>query len=151
MKFRTLTCISAMILLTAVVPLLDSRTIGGDANAVIAQLENDGVKADLAKDTSWTKKNLVDDFIAATSFGKWETKASRLKDAEDPANNHYNRESLSDLKVNAYGNAAIARYTVAYDAVVHGEHRARTVICTDTWVKQGKAWKEVGQHCSQAE
>jgi hypothetical protein len=54
-----------------------------------------------------------------------------------------------DLKVSAYGNTAIARYTLAYDDIHNGEHRARTVLCTDTWVKQGSAWQQVAAHCSQ--
>ena len=57
--------------------------------------------------------------------------------------------SIRDLKVRAYGNTGIARYTMAYDDVHNGEHRARTVLCTDTWLKQDGAWKQLASHCSQ--
>ena len=121
-----------------------------DTVAAITQLENDGVKADLANDTSWTKNNVADSYIGGSSFGEWQTKAQVLKDAEDTAKNKYNSETISDLKVTAYGKTAVARYTGTYDAMYHGEHRARSVICTDTWITMGGAWKEVSAHCSQA-
>jgi hypothetical protein len=133
-----------------IVPLLNSQQ-GSDSDAVaaITEMENEGVKADLAHDTSWTKKNLADDYVAGTSFGEWETKASQLKDAENPANKT-NSSALSDMKVNVYGNTAIARYVDTYDDVRNGQHRSRKVICTDTWVNEGGAWKQVADHCSQA-
>ena len=140
-----------LLLCMAMTPLLNGKgNESGDAVATIERMENEGLKADLAHDTSWAKKNLADDFIGGTSFGEWETKDSMLKDAADTANNKTNSASISDMKVTVHGNTAIARYSDTYDATVHGEHRSRKVICTDTWVKDGGAWKEVADHCSQA-
>ena len=137
----------------ATLSLLLSAQLKGDSSdtvAAITQLENDSVKADLANDVSWAKTNLSDNFIGGTSFGNWETKAQTLKDAEDTTKNKMNSETMSNLKVSAYGSTAIARYTSAYDSMRHGEHQARTVICTDSWIKMGGAWKQVASHCSQA-
>lgn len=114
------------------------------------KMKNDSVKADLANDVSWQKQNLAESFIGGSSFGEWQTKAEMLKDTEDTAHNKTNSETMSNLKVTAYGNTAIARYTETYDSLYHGEHRARTVICTDSWIARGGAWKEVASHCSQA-
>jgi Domain of unknown function (DUF4440) len=146
-----ITPFAAMCLLClAIVPLLNCQQANdSDAVAAITKLENEGMKADLAHDTSWVKKNVADDYVAGTSFGDWETKASMLKDAEDPANK-LNSESLTDMKVNVYGNTAIARYVNTYDDMYKGQHRSRKVICTDTWVNESGAWKEVANHCSQA-
>jgi hypothetical protein len=66
----------------------------------------------------------------------------------DPQANKTNKEEMSDLKVRAYGNTAIATFTETYDSLYHGEHRARTIICTDTWANQG-SWKLVAGHCSE--
>jgi hypothetical protein len=139
------------VLCLAMVPLMSSQGKSGnsDVAAAIERMENEGLKADMAKDTSWAKKNLSDDFIAGTSFGEWETKASQLKDAED-SNNKTNSAQISDMKVTVHGNVAIARFVDTYDDVYKGEHRSRKVICTDTWVKDGGAWKEIADHCSQA-
>jgi Domain of unknown function (DUF4440) len=45
--------------------------------------------------------------------------------------------------VRVYGDTAVATYTDTYDALINGEHRARTILATDVWVKIGADWKEV--------
>jgi len=149
LKLKVAVVVALCSLSAAVVPLF-SKSGSSDDVATITRLEQEGVKADLANDTSWAKKYQADDYVAGTSFGEWETKQSQLKDAEDTANNKTNKAEISDLKVNVYGNTAIARFTNTYDDMHHGEHRSRKVICTDTWVKQGGGWKQVANHCSQA-
>ena len=114
-----------------------------DTVAAITKLENDGIKADLAADTSWAEKVLADDWMACDSEGKWYTKAEALKLMADTKNNKYNSEKLTDLKVRVYGNTAIATYKDTYDAMVQGQHRARSVVGTDVWVKMGSDWKLV--------
>ena len=151
MKAKVAAAAVICLVCAAIVPLLNGKgRDSDDVAATITRMENEGTKADLAHDTSWLKKNAADDFIAGTSFGDWETKDSMLKDAEDTANNKTNSASLSEMKVKVYGDTAIARYVDTYDDIHHGEHRSRKVICTDTWVKQGGAWKEAASHCSQA-
>ena len=59
---------------------------------------------------------------------------------------------ISDVKVATFGpNTAIAHYKFAYDATFNGTPRARTVICSDTWIKQSGAWKLASNHCSHVE
>src|SRR3954453_10888593 len=135
------------------IPMLSAQATGGDAATVsaITKLEQDSVRAGLAGGAAskqFTERNLADDFIGGTSFGKWETKAEIIKDAENPANKAKTM-TIHDLKVSAYGSTAVARYRLAYDDMYNGEHRARTVLCTDTWAKQGADWKQLGSHCSQ--
>jgi hypothetical protein len=121
-----------------------------DAVAAITKLENDGVKADLANDKSFNEKVLADDWTGGDSGGTWFTKAEVLKLMADPEHNKTNSEKLSELKVRVYGNTAIATYKDTYDAMLKGEHRTRTVIGTDTFVKIGNEWKQVASHASTA-
>jgi hypothetical protein len=114
-----------------------------DTVAAITKLENDSVKADLAADTSWEEKFLADDWMGCDSEGKWYTKAEALKLMADTKNNRYNSEKLADMKVRVYGNTAVATYKDTYDALVEGQHRARSVASTDVWVKTGSDWKQV--------
>lgn len=114
-----------------------------DTVAAITKLENDSVKADLAADTSWTEKFLADDWMGCDSEGKWYTKAEALKLMADTKNNNFKSEKLTDLKVRVYGNTAVATYKDTYDAMVEGQHRARSVASTDVWVKMGSDWKQV--------
>jgi hypothetical protein len=141
---RTKILIYMLTVLAVLVPreLLHGQS-SGDAVAAITKLENDSVKADLAGDRSWTEKFLADDWMGCDSNGKWFTKAEVLKMVADIKNNKYNSEKISDLKVRVYGNTAVATYKDTYDALVEGEHRARSVLSTDVWVKMGSDWKQV--------
>ena len=121
-----------------------------DTVAAITKLENDGVKADLAGDKSFYEKVLADDWTGGDSSGTFYTKAEQLKFMADTEHNKTNSEKISELKVRAYGNTAVATYKDTYDAMFKGEHRARTVIDTDTFVKIGNEWKQVASHASQA-
>ena len=131
----------------AIAVLVPARMIhaqtGGGAVAAITKLENDSVKADLAGDSAWPQKYLADDWMGCDSNGKWYTKDEALKMMADTKNNKYNNEKISDLKVRIYGNTAVATYKDSYDALVHGEHRTRTILDTDVWVKIGGDWKQV--------
>jgi hypothetical protein len=56
------------------------------------------------------------------------------------------------LKVRVYDNkTAIATYTDTYDGMVRGEHRVKTVLSTDTFVRQNGVWKQVAGHSSVAQ
>jgi hypothetical protein len=125
---------------------------GGNADAVaaISKIENDGVKADLANDKAFYQKVMSEDWTGGDSGGSWFTKADVLKMADDTKNNKTNSEKLFDLKVRVYGNTAVATYKDTYDAMMMGQHRATTVISTDTFVKMGGEWKEVASHSSAA-
>jgi hypothetical protein len=150
MKTKTSIVVAACLICAgALLPVLRSQTNSSDVVAAITKLENDQVKAALANDVSFIKTNLADDLVEGTSFGEWITKASLIADAADPAKNKTNSETISDLKVSAYDNVAVARYLNTYDDVYHGQHRSRSVICTDAWANQGGAWKLVANHCSQ--
>lgn len=149
-QMMSLVGVVALVLVFAVSIARSQKTADGDIVAEITRLEHEGVKADLANDRSFSEKYLADDFKAGSSWGNWDTKQSILKDFNDPQSNKTNKEEISDLTVRVYGNTAIATYKETYDSIYHGEHRARTIIGTDTWVKQGGAWKEVASHASEA-
>src|SRR6266853_3448844 len=122
-----------------------------DTVAAVTKMENDTVKADLANDKTFYEKVLADDWTGGDSGGTWFTKAEVLKMMDDPEHNKTNSEKISELKVRAYGNnTAVATYKDTYDSLIKGEHRTRTVIATDTFVKTGGEWKAVAGHASQA-
>jgi len=49
-----------------------------------------------------------------------------------------------------YGSTAVAIYRDTYNIQIKGEHRAHTIIATDTFVKIGSEWKQVASHGSEA-
>ena len=147
-KVTLYAALGALAAFAVLLPITVIRAQSGDVAAAITKLENDGVKADLAGDKSFTEKYVADDWVGCDSDGKWFTKPEVLKMLADPKNNKYNSEKLSDLKVRVYanGNTAVADYADSYDAIVAGEHRTRTILATDVWVKIGGDWKQVSSH-----
>jgi hypothetical protein len=117
--------------------------------AAITQMENDSVKADTTGDPTYIEKNYADNFSGGSSWGNWQTKQSILADMKDSMNNKTNSEVISELNVRIYGDTAIATYKSTYDSVYHGEHRARTILSTDTFVRQDGSWKQVASHSSE--
>jgi 2',3'-cyclic-nucleotide 2'-phosphodiesterase (5'-nucleotidase family) len=153
MKRIMLTLLASIVVSAVLSPLAVAKKqpTTNDAVAAITQFENDAVKADLAGDSSFFQKNYADNWTGGFSGGTWTTKQSILADAKDTANNKMNSEEISDLKVRIYdNNTAIATYTDTYDGMVRGEHRAKTVLSTDTFVRQNGVWKEVAGHSSVA-
>jgi ketosteroid isomerase-like protein len=141
MMFLVVTALIATLIANA-----EMKESNEKAVAAVTQLENDQSKATNANDISWVQKNYADDWTGGFSGGTWMTKDSVLNDAKDSANNKMNSDQISDLKVRAYGNTAIATYTDSYDGMIRGEHRVKTVLSTDTWVRQNGQWKMVASH-----
>ena len=153
MKRILLTLFASIAVLASLSPIAATKEqpTNGDAVAAITQFENDAVKADLAGDSSFYQKNYADNWTGGFSGGTWTTKESILADMKDTANNKMNSEEISGLQVRVYdNNTAIATYTTTYDALIRGEHRAKTVLSTDTFVQQNGTWKEVASHSSVA-
>ena len=145
-------CVSLVVVaMLAALTVTNAQTGGkSDAVAAVTKLENDAVKADLANDKTFYEKVLADDWTGGDSGGTWFTKADVLKMMADPEHNKTNSEKISELKVRVYDNTAVATYKDTYDSMLKGEHRARSVIGTDTFVKMGGEWKQVASHASQA-
>jgi hypothetical protein len=121
-----------------------------DVVTAISNLENDAVKADLAGDPAFYQKVLAEDWTRGDSDGTYFTKAILLNLMADTKNIKTNSEKISELKVRVYGNMAVATYKDTYDLLIRGEHRAHTVIATDTFVKIDGEWKQVASHGSEA-
>jgi Domain of unknown function (DUF4440) len=152
MKVKATAVLASVVAVLLLAPVIISKTVtsGGGAVAAVTKLEHDAVKADLANDKSFYEKYLATDWTGGDSSGRWFTKQAMLKMMDDTKNNKMNSETISDLKVRSYGTTAVATYKDSYDAMVLGEHRTRTVLSTDTFVKMGGVWTQVASHSSQA-
>ena len=113
---------------------------GGDASSKVQQLEQEMREAQKNNDVSWFQQHLADGYVEGHSWGDWATKAEAIKQTQDKSNK-INKGEISDVKVATFGpNIAVAHYKFTYDATFQGKHRARTVICSDTWINQSGAW-----------
>jgi ketosteroid isomerase-like protein len=151
---KSLVVYALVLTVTAAAPALvsgqASKATDADAVAAITKIENDAIKAVLANDSSFYERVLASDYTGGTSRGTWDTKPSTLADMKDTKNNKTNSQNLSDLKVRVHGDLAVATYSTTYDAMIRGQHYARTVLCTDVFQQQNGAWKMMADHCSQA-
>src|SRR5260370_992383 len=151
MKARNTVFLVSLVIVAMLAGLAVTRAQTGaktDSVAAVTKLENDAVKADLANDKAFYEKVLADNWTGGDSGGIWFTKAEMLKLMDDPEHNKTNSEKISELKVRIYGNTAVATYKDTYDSLLKGEHRTRTVIGTDTFVKTGGESKQVASHAS---
>src|SRR5689334_19133431 len=107
---------------------------GGDVESQIKQLQEEATDAQMKNDVSWAQQHLADGFIAGHSWGQWQNKDEFIKGLQDKSAK-WKSGSISDMGVATFGsNTAVAHYKFTYDAEISGKHRARTVICSDTWV-----------------
>jgi hypothetical protein len=119
-----------------------------DVAPQIKQLQQDSRDAQMKNDVSWAQQHLADGFMAGNSWGAWETRDEFIKDLQSGAIK-WKSGNLSDVKVATFGpNTAVSHYTFTYDADFKGTHRARTVICSDTWVNDSGTWKTASTHCT---
>src|ERR1700682_3514432 len=121
------------------------------AVAEITRIVNAQVRANLTGDKAFYEKLLAPDFTMGTPFG-WETRESKLERLEhlragDPLNK-INSEKILELKVRVYGDTGIATSKARLDVLVRGEHRAGTLLGTETFVKQKDGWRLVAWHVS---
>ena len=123
----------------------------GDASSKVKQLEKEFSQAQMNSDANWYEQHLADGYAEGDSWGDWTTRADAINQMQDKSIK-FKRGDMSDLKVATFGpNLAIAHYKFTYDATFNGTHRARTVICSDTWVSQSGDWKLAWAHCSHVE
>lgn len=121
---------------------------GGDVESQIKQLQQEATKAQMNNDVAWAQAHLADGFVAGHSWGQWQNKEEFIKDLQDKKNK-WKSGDISALHVATFGaTTAVAHYNFAYDANIGGKHRARTVICSDTWVNDSGTWKSAATHCS---
>jgi len=120
----------------------------GDISQQIKDLQQQSRDAQMKNDASWAQQHLADGFVAGNSWGDWQTKDDFIKDLQNKTDKWKSGE-ISDVQVATFGsNTAVSHYKVTYDAEIKGIHRARTVICSDTWINDSGTWKTAATHCS---
>ena len=118
----------------------------------IIDLEKSFATAIKSQDTSQTEKFLSDTYFLAIGVQgttlqiipreRW---LLGLKD--------YVTESFSidDIKVNVYGNTAVALLMYSQKATVRGQDRSAQFMLTDIWIKEDIGWKIAERHSSRPE
>lgn len=148
MKTKLMVSVCALSLCVATVV---AQKHAGSSKASFEKFVQESNKAQTDNDAKWMEANLSDSYVEGTSFGTWIPKSQLIKDAGDPANNKFTKADVSDVKTEVVGDVGLARFKESYDAMIEGQHRARTIICSMTAVKQAGSWKALSTHCSKIE
>jgi hypothetical protein len=142
------TTIAVVTLLCCLTLSVNLQAQSGDVAQQIKQLQQDAIKAQMDNDAAWAQQHLADGFVAGHSWGRWQTKDEFVKGLQNKTTKWKNG-NITDVNVATFGaNTAVAHYKFTYDAEMNGTHRARSVICSDTWVNESGAWKSASTHCS---
>ena len=151
MKRKFAVAVCAVCLVLVCIAAVAAQKSSSASKASFEQFVEESNKAQTANDAKWMETHLAAGYVEGTSFGTWIPKAQLIKDANDPANNKYTKSDVSDLQTEVVGNIGLARFKESYDAMIEGQHRARTIICSMTAEKQGTSWKALSTHCSKIE
>lgn len=115
-----------------------------DVTAVITGLEQDWVKAIVAKDTATVDRLLAEDFIGTTS----DVQYGKVEALEDVKTGTHETLELKNIMVRAYGDAVV----VTMDQTEKSRHGKQDFsghyLFTDVWVKQAGQWHAVSSHGS---
>jgi hypothetical protein len=125
-----------------------------DASAVVQRLVDFSADPQMMQQYRQLSSRRDDRSFLATlpaTFGQLQEREDYIKDLQDKTNK-WKSGNVSDVKVATFGaNTAVSHYKFTYDAELRGKHRARTVICSDTWVNDSGTWKTAATHCSMVE
>src|SRR6201984_3338869 len=148
-KILTTRIVIAISLLSCLALCLNlNAQVGRQLGDQITHRKQESRAAQMKNDASWAQQHLADGFVAGNSWGDWQTKDDFIKDLENKTNK-WKSGNISEVQVATFGsNAAVSHYTFTYDAELRGTHRARTVICSDTWINDSGTWKTAATHCS---
>ena len=117
----------------------------------VTKLENDWVKAVIAKDYAVLNRLLADDYTdSGDPDGSVHTKAemiSSLKSGEVVMSSY----KYADLKVRVYGDAAVVTGLQTFAMTEKGKDASGTFRFTDTWIKKGDSWQCVVEQSSKVE
>lgn len=115
-----------------------------DVTAVITGLEQEWVKAILAKDTATVDRLLVDDFIGTTDAVQY----GKMEALDDVKTGTHEVLELNNFLVRSYGNAAIVTMNQNEKSRHGKEDFSGHYFFTDVWVKQNGQWRAASSHGS---
>ena len=115
-----------------------------DVTAVITGLEQEWVKAILAKDSATVDRLLVEDFIGTTDAVQY----GKMEALDDVKTGTHEVLELNNILVRAYGDAAIVTMDQNEKSRHGKENFSGHYFFTDVWVKQNGQWHAVSSHGS---
>ncbi len=108
----------------------------------IKKLEQDWAQAVLKRGAAAVDEFEADDIVSTDPSGRVTDKAQDKQDLSS-GDLKFDSMEVSDLKVNVYGNTAVATGTNALKGTYKGQDISGTYRFTDTWAKRNGKWQVV--------
>lgn len=100
------------------------------------------------KDTAWFERHLADDLVLTTGrTGRVTNKAQEMADILAPTTGG-GGDRLDDLRVQPYGNTAVATFRLTSSGSDAGGPYHRTARYTEVWLFRAGRWQLVASHSS---
>ena len=110
------------------------------AEQQVSALERGWVDAAQKYDFAWFERHIADTMVNTDEEGAVTGKAALVADVKNHANK-YETLSYDDLKVQAYGDTAIATGIVVIKGTFEGKAIDGRSQWTDTWIKRAGQWQ----------
>jgi ketosteroid isomerase-like protein len=120
---------------------------GQNAVQDVTALEKAWLDAARQYDVSWFERNIADTFTITDERGVLTDKATMISDVKSKASK-FESISYESLKVQGYGDTAIARGIYVQKGTYKGKDNSGQYSFTDTWVKLAGRWQCVAEHVS---
>jgi ketosteroid isomerase-like protein len=114
----------------------------GSVEEQIKKLEQDWAQAAIKDGAAGVEKYEADDILSVDPSGRVTDKAQDKKDFTS-GDLKFQSMEVSDLKVRAYGNAAVATGVNTLKGTYKGQDISAKYRFTDTWVKRNGKWQVV--------
>jgi ketosteroid isomerase-like protein len=133
-------------------PIYAQQPVAKTTQEEIIALEKSFAEAIKSRDTIQTKKMQAETYFLAVGV-----KGQPLRII--PRNRWFNNlkayviesYSIDDIKVNIYGNIAVALLLLTQQATTGGEDRSAQFVLTDIWMKDSNSWLIAERHSSRPE
>jgi ketosteroid isomerase-like protein len=135
------------LLLVLVCPIFGQTKPPAGQGAIqeVTVLERAWLEASRQYDVSWFERNIADTMVNTDENGVVTDKTSMIADTKNKTSK-YESLSYESLKVQAYGNAAVATGISVIKGTYKGKDNSGKYSWTDTWVKLGGRWQCVASH-----
>jgi len=115
---------------------------GGDAKAMLEQMEKDRAQAVVKKDTATLEKMTADDYQLIDTNGKVRGKADTMEAIKSGAINLQSND-IDDLKVQVYGNTAVVTGRSNPKGTIDGKDVSGPMRFSRVYVKRNGTWQSV--------
>jgi ketosteroid isomerase-like protein len=142
MRKCTVTLLALTLVLSAVAFAGGEGKGSGKEAQQVEKLINQGREAAVKGDTNFLEQHLSNDYVGVNAFGQAMTK-QEIIEARKQGKLKYESIEPREQKIHLHGNTAVVAGQYSVKGTREGQDITGDYRVTQTWVKEGGAWKQV--------